>query len=55
MKLKLKDILPNPFRDFVTSPLKEEKLEGLKKSINDTGFWDNVLVRKNTDGKYECA
>ena len=55
MKLKLKDILPSPFRDLTTSPLKTAKLEELKKSIGDTGFWDNVVVRKNADGKYELA
>src|ERR1022692_2695473 len=55
MKLKLKDILPNPYRDLIKNPLKKDKLEELEASINDTGFWDNVVVRKNADGKYECA
>jgi hypothetical protein len=45
MKLKLKDILPNPFRDLKSNPLIEEKIEELVGSINLTGFWDNVVVR----------
>ena len=55
MILKLKDILPNPYRDTVANPLIEEKIMELVGSINLTGFWDNVVVRKNADGKYECA
>lgn len=55
MILKLKDILSNPFRDLKANPLIEEKIVSLVDSINLTGFWDNVVVRKNADGKYECA
>ena len=55
MKLKLKDILPNPYRDLVRNPLKKDKLQELESSIHDTGFWDNVVVRKNAEGKYELA
>jgi len=53
--LKLKDILPNPFRDLKANPLIEAKVVSLVDSINLTGFWDNVVVRKNAEGKYECA
>src|ERR1700675_1368833 len=55
MTLKLKDILPNPFRDLKSNPLIEDKIEELVGSINLTGFWDNVVVRKNAEGKYELA
>lgn len=55
MILKLKDILSNPFRDLKANPLIEEKIVGLMESINLTGFWENVVVRKNADGKYELA
>jgi len=55
MKLKLKEILDNPFRDLETNPLLEEKLVELMSSINLTGFWENVVVRKNARGKYELA
>ena len=55
MILKLKEVLPNPFRDLKANPLIEEKIEELVGSINLTGFWDNVVVRKNVNGKYELA
>ena len=55
MILKLKDILPNPFRDLRANPLIEDKIVELVGSIHLTGFWDNVVVRKNADGKYELA
>ena len=55
MILKLKEILHNPFRDLKSNPLIEDKIESLVESINLTGFWDNVVVRKNSAGKYECA
>lgn len=57
MKIALKDILPNPHRDFASNPLNEEKVVKLRASIRDTGFWDNVLLRKSEDkpGKYEIA
>lgn len=57
MKIKLKDILPNPYRDMVESPLNLEVVAKLKSSINDTGFWDNVLVRKHPvkESKFEAA
>ena len=55
MILKLKSIMPNPFRDLKTNPLIEEKIDVLMESINLTGFWENVVVRKNSEGKYELA
>jgi hypothetical protein len=45
MKIKVKDIEANPFRDLVRNPVKRDKIESLKSSIADTGFWDNVVVR----------
>ncbi len=55
MKLKLKDVLPNPYRDLKSNPLIKEKVAELVASINTTGFWDNVVVRKSKAGKYEIA
>ncbi len=55
MKLKFKDVLPNPYRDLKGNPPLREKIEELKASISTTGFWDNVLVRQNKAGKYERA
>jgi hypothetical protein len=55
MILKLKEILNNPFRDLKANPLIEERIAELMASINLTGFWSNVMVRKNAQGKYELA
>jgi len=56
MKIGLKDLRPNPFRDEASYPIHREKLDALKASIRATGFWDNVLVRKAADGAhYELA
>ena len=55
MQLKFKDILPNPYRDLKGNPLLKEKVAELVSSINTTGFWDNIVVRKNKAGKYELA
>jgi len=53
--LKLKDILPNPNRNLKDNPLDPAKITELVASIHTTGFWDNVVVRKNKAGKYELA
>lgn len=50
MKVKLKDLKPNPFRDFQNYPIQEEKVKSLEESIIDTGYWDQLVVRKNGDG-----
>jgi hypothetical protein len=55
VKLKFKDVLSNPYRDLKGNPLLKEKIAELVASINTTGFWDNVVVRKNKAGKYELA
>ena len=54
MKVKIKDLEPNPFRDIKNYPINSEKIESLAKSINQTGFWDNILARKK-DGKIQIA
>jgi len=54
MKVKIKDLKPNPFRDFKNYPRDEEKIVVLMKSVKKTGFWDNLLARRK-DGKYEIA
>jgi len=54
VKVKIKDLRPNPFRDFEHYPRDEEKIRVLMKSVKKTGFWDNILARRK-DGKYEIA
>jgi hypothetical protein len=54
MKVKIKDLVPNPYRDMRHYPIDPAKIESLKRSINQTGFWDNILARKR-DGKFQIA
>lgn len=50
MKVKVKDLKPNPFRDVNNYPMNEEKVRMLAESIKQTGFWDNILARKQNGG-----
>jgi len=54
MKIQIKDLKPNPFRDMENYPINQEKVQSLTNSINQTGFWDNILARKN-NGNIEIA
>jgi hypothetical protein len=51
---QLGDIQPNPFRHLDRYPIRRDKVETLKASINDTGFWDNLYGRIR-NGKPEIA
>lgn len=55
MKFKLKDVLPNPYRDFKLCPLIPAKVDALVESIETTEFWDNIVGRKTDDGKLQIA
>ena len=57
VKIALKDIEANPNRDLKFNPLNPEKLEALKSSISETGFWSNVIVRPHPEkqGKYQLS
>ena len=49
MKIKLKQINKNPFRDLKKYPLHTDKIKKLEKSIQQTDFWDNLLARSVDD------
>lgn len=55
MKIRVEDLRPNPFRRIDRYPISREKVEALKTSIQETTFWDNLLARRNADGKIEIA
>jgi ParB-like chromosome segregation protein Spo0J len=55
MKIKTKDILPNPFRNIKHYPILREKVEQLKRSYEKTEFWDNIVGRINAKGEFEQA
>ena len=47
MIIKLKDLLPNPFKKYINGgKLNTLKIESLKESIKQDGFWDNIICRK---------
>jgi len=54
MKIQIKDLKPNPFRDMKNYPIDEGKVQSLTNSIEQTGFWDNILARKH-NGNIEIA
>lgn len=54
MKVQIKHLEPNPYRDMENYPISEEKVQRLADSINQTGFWDNILARKS-NGKIQIA
>lgn len=54
VKVKVKDLKPNPFRNIEQYPISQEKVKRLEASIKETGFWPNILCRKR-DGNFEIA
>ena len=54
MKVKIKDLRPNPYRNLESCPVDKERVDNLIKSINETGFWSNILARER-NGKFEVA
>ena len=55
MKVQVKNLRPNPYRNFERLPIKKEKVASLKSSIKETMFWSNLLARKCKKGGYELA
>lgn len=54
MRIQIKDLYPNPYRDMDNYPINREKVDALKASIKQTGFWDNIVARQK-DGKTQIA
>jgi hypothetical protein len=54
-RFAIKEILPNPFRRIEKYPLVPAKIEDLTESIETTGFWENVVIRINAQGKPELT
>jgi hypothetical protein len=55
MKVTLKNVKPNPFRQIERYPIDRERVRTLRESINQTGFWDNIVARENGSGGVEIA
>lgn len=54
MKVKVRDVRPNPYRNIDHYPLNKEKIMTLTKSIEKTGFWDNLVARE-VNGEIQIA
>ena len=55
MKIKLKDLKPNPYKKAINGgELNEDKVEKLKESIRKDGFWNNILCRQH-NSNYQLA
>ena len=50
MRIRLKRLRANPFRNLPTYPIDRRKVEKLKSSIKRTTFWDNIVVRPHPNG-----
>lgn len=55
MRIEVNRLLPNPYRRIDRYPIMYNKVESLKNSINETGFWDNLLARPSSNGCFEIA
>lgn len=57
MKVQIKNLESNPFRDMKSYPIEEDKINALINSINETGFWNNILIRRHPEksDKFQIA
>ena len=57
MKIKVKNIVANPYRKIEHYPIDKAKVDALKTSIKEKTWWDNVLLRPHPTekGKYQLA
>lgn len=57
MEIRINQLIPNPFRNIKQYPINRDKVKALSRSIDDTGFWDNILARESPTekAKYEIA
>ncbi len=45
MRTKLRNVRPNPFRDIDNYPIRRDKVDALKASMESTDFWNNLNGR----------
>jgi hypothetical protein len=54
MRVNLRDLKNNPFRDFRIDPVDAESVKAIKDSIKEDGFWGGVVCRKK-DGEIQIG
>ena len=57
MRVVLKELQDNPFRNFKVDPINQEVVEGLKHSIkeNPAGFWGGIVARRTKKNGIQLA
>jgi ParB-like chromosome segregation protein Spo0J len=57
MRVELKSLQPNPFRNFKVDPIDPEVVKSLKDSIKDNpgGFWGGIVARKTKHNGIQLA
>jgi flagellar biosynthesis GTPase FlhF len=57
MRVELKALKPNPFRNFKVDPIDPAVVESLKSSIKDNpgGFWGGIVARRTKDNVIQLA
>jgi ParB-like nuclease domain len=55
MLIRIRDILPNPYRNIDHYPILRPKVDALKASFEKTEYWDNLLGRLNDKGQFELS
>jgi hypothetical protein len=55
MIVDLRELRPNPLRDFTVDPMDDEAVERLKESIEEDGFWGGVVCRRAPDGSLQIG
>jgi hypothetical protein len=55
--VKLSQLRPSPYRDLNSYPLEQARIDALQKSIQETGFWENLQARPDPTekGVYQIA
>lgn len=55
MKVRLRDLKPNPLRDFNVDPMNQGVIDTLKESIKQDGYWGGAVVTKKDGQLYTVA
>jgi hypothetical protein len=55
MRVDLRELKPNPMRDFIVDPIDDETVERLRASIEEDGFWGGIVCRQIENGDIEIG
>lgn len=55
MRVELKNLQPNPMRDFTIDPIDDDRVKELAASIKEDGFWGGVVCRRTKNNGVQIA